>query len=99
MERHKTLEMMRMLKLAGIRAAFDEVLATGLKGQHSLQQITGELLKAEIGGTRRAAGPSRRAEVVPVIVAAPRCNRPLRIRNIHPVNRADTDLRLEHQGP
>jgi hypothetical protein len=48
MERHDILEMMRTLKLAGMRAAFDEVLSIGLKRQHSLPQIIGELLKAEI---------------------------------------------------
>ena len=48
MERHEILELMRKLKLAGMRAAFDEVLATGLKRQHSLQQIIGDLLQAEI---------------------------------------------------
>ena len=30
MERHEILEMMRTLKLAGMRTAFDELLATGL---------------------------------------------------------------------
>jgi DNA replication protein DnaC len=48
MERHELLELMRKLRLAGMRAAFDEVLTTGLKRQHSLQQIIGDLLKAEI---------------------------------------------------
>lgn len=48
MERHEILELLRRLKLAGMRAAFDEVLATGLKRQHSLQQIIGDLLQAEI---------------------------------------------------
>jgi DNA replication protein DnaC len=48
MERHEILDMMRELKLAGMRAAFDEVLATGLKRQHPVPQIVGELLKAEI---------------------------------------------------
>ena len=48
MERHEVLEMMAALKLAGIRDAFDEVLADGLKRQHPMQRIIGELLKAEI---------------------------------------------------
>jgi DNA replication protein DnaC len=48
MERHEILDMMRELKLAGMRAAFDEVLATGLKRQHPVPQIVGEQLKAEI---------------------------------------------------
>lgn len=48
MERHKILEMMGELKLAGMRAAFDEVLTNGVKRQHSMQQIIGDLLAAEI---------------------------------------------------
>ena len=48
MERHEVLEMMAALKLAGMRDAFDEVLADGLKRQHPMQRIIGELLKAEI---------------------------------------------------
>jgi DNA replication protein DnaC len=47
MERHKILEMMGELKLAG-SAAFDEVLTNGVKRQHSVQQIVGDLLAAEI---------------------------------------------------
>jgi DNA replication protein DnaC len=48
MERQEILAMMLELKLAGMRAAFDEVLASGLKRQHPVPQIIGELLKAEI---------------------------------------------------
>ena len=48
MERHKVLEMMAALKLAGMRAAFDEILANGLKRQHPVQRIIGALLEAEI---------------------------------------------------
>jgi DNA replication protein DnaC len=48
MERSEILEMMGTLKLAGMRHAFDEVLATGLKRQHPVHQIIGELLRAEI---------------------------------------------------
>jgi len=40
--------MMGRLQLAGMRAAFDEVIAAGLKRQHPPQRIVGELLKAEI---------------------------------------------------
>ena len=48
MERHEVLEMMAALKLAGMRAAFDELLDDGLKRRHPVQRIIGELLKAEI---------------------------------------------------
>jgi len=48
MERHEIIEMMGTLKLAGMRAAFDELVTDGLKRQHPIQRIIGELLKAEI---------------------------------------------------
>jgi DNA replication protein DnaC len=48
MERTEVLHMLDQLKLFGMRAAFDEVLAAGLKRRHSVQQIIGELLRAEI---------------------------------------------------
>ena len=48
MERQEILELMGRLQLAGMRAAFDEVIAAGLKRQHPPQRIVGELLKAEI---------------------------------------------------
>ncbi len=48
MERHEILEFMAELKLAGMRHAYDEVIADGIKRQYPVQQIVGELLKAEI---------------------------------------------------
>jgi len=48
MERHELLELMLALKLTGMRAAFDEIVAAGIKRQHSVQDIIGDLLKAEI---------------------------------------------------
>ena len=48
MERHEVLQMMTELKLGGMRAAFDEVIADGLKRQHPVQRIVGDLLQAEI---------------------------------------------------
>jgi len=48
MERHEVLDMMTALKLAGMRAAFDELLADGVKRRHPVQRIIGELLRAEI---------------------------------------------------
>jgi DNA replication protein DnaC len=48
MERHEVLQMMTELKLGGMRAAFDEVTADGLKRQHPVQRIVGDLLRAEI---------------------------------------------------
>ena len=37
MERHEILDMMGALKLAGMRHAYDEVIADALKRQHSAQ--------------------------------------------------------------
>jgi DNA replication protein DnaC len=48
MERQEIIEMMGTLQLAGMWAAFDELVADGLKRQHPVQRIIGELLKAEI---------------------------------------------------
>jgi hypothetical protein len=48
MERHQIIEMMLELKLAGMRGAFGEILANGLKRQHSVPQILGDLLQSEI---------------------------------------------------
>jgi len=48
MERHEIMEMMAELKLLGMRLAFDEVLANGVKRQHPAQQIIGDLLASEI---------------------------------------------------
>jgi hypothetical protein len=52
MERHHIIEMMHELKLAGVRVAFDEILAAGLRRQHSVPQIIGDLLQAEIAETQ-----------------------------------------------
>jgi DNA replication protein DnaC len=48
MERSDILGLMGQLRLAGMRAAFDEMLANGIKRQHPVQQIIGDLLRAEI---------------------------------------------------
>ena len=48
MERHEIMTMIDELKLTGMRAAFDEVLSHGVKRQHLVQQIIGDLLAAEI---------------------------------------------------
>jgi len=41
-------DLMSELKLYGMNAAFDEVMATAVKRQHEPQRIVGELLNAEI---------------------------------------------------
>ena len=48
MERHDVMAMMAELSLAGMRAAYDEVMRDGLKRQRSPQQILGDLLAAEV---------------------------------------------------
>jgi len=48
MERHEILELMGELSLVGMRHAYDEVMADGLKRQHAPPVIVGSLLKAEI---------------------------------------------------
>ncbi len=48
MERHEIVEMMRQLKLAGMRAAYDDVMRAGLRHKRSAAEIIGDLLKAEV---------------------------------------------------
>ena len=48
MERSEILTAMGELKLYGMKAAFDEIIATAVKRQHEPQQIVGDLLTAEI---------------------------------------------------
>src|SRR6267154_840232 len=48
MERTEILELMSTLKLFGMRAAYDEVMASGIKRRHEPQRILGDLLSAEI---------------------------------------------------
>jgi IstB-like ATP binding protein len=48
MERTDILALMGELKLYGMRAAYDEVMAAGIKRQHEPPRIVGDLLKAEI---------------------------------------------------
>ena len=48
MERSEILEMMATLQLAGMRAAYDEIVSVGIKRQHGVEKILGALLKAEI---------------------------------------------------
>ena len=48
MNRTDILELMTKLKLFGMRAAYDEVMATGIKRRHEPLRIIGDLLSAEI---------------------------------------------------
>ncbi len=48
MERTEVLDMMGELKLFGMKAAYDETLATALKRKYEPQRFVGDLLRAEI---------------------------------------------------
>ncbi len=48
MERAQILETMSGLKLFGMRAAYDEIIAAAVRRQHEPQRIVGDLLAAEI---------------------------------------------------
>jgi len=52
MDRTEVLELMVQLKLYGMRAVYDEVMATGLKRHHEPPRIIGDLLAAEIAEKR-----------------------------------------------
>ena len=48
MERHDIVSLMRELKLAGMRAAYDDVMRAGIQHQRSPAEILGDLLNAEL---------------------------------------------------
>jgi DNA replication protein DnaC len=48
MERSEILELMALLGLSGMRAAYDEIVTVGVKRQHGVEKVIGALLKAEI---------------------------------------------------
>jgi len=47
-ERHDLIGLMRELKLAGMRAVYDDVMRAGLRHKRSPAEILGDLLKAEL---------------------------------------------------
>jgi len=51
-ERHEIMALLAQLKLAGMRAAYDEIVAAGVRAQHSFQRIFGELLLAQLADNR-----------------------------------------------
>jgi DNA replication protein DnaC len=48
MERSQLFDLMGELKLHGMKAAFDEIMATAVKRQHEPQRVVGDLLMAEV---------------------------------------------------
>ncbi|MSO77454.1 MAG: ATPase, partial [Alphaproteobacteria bacterium] len=59
MERQEILGMLGTLKLAGMRAAYDEVVAEAIKRRHPVQRTIGELLKAQLTDNRARAAAYR----------------------------------------
>ena len=47
-ERSEILEMIATLQLVGMRAAYDEIVSTGIKRKHGIEHIIGALLKQEL---------------------------------------------------
>ena len=54
MERTQLFDLMGELKLYGMKAAFDEIMATAVKRQHEPQRIIGDLLMPRSARSRRA---------------------------------------------
>ena len=52
MERSQILDMMGTLKLFGMRSAYDETMASGIKRQHEPPRIVSDLLQSEIAEKR-----------------------------------------------
>jgi hypothetical protein len=48
MERTKIFDLMSELKLYGMKTAYDEIMAAGIKRQHEPPRIVGDLLQAEV---------------------------------------------------
>jgi hypothetical protein len=61
MERTQLFDLMGELKLYGMKAAFDEIMATAVKRQHEPQRIVGDLLNAEISEKQAASDPDHAA--------------------------------------
>jgi len=48
MERTQLFDLMGELRLYGMKAAFDDIMATAVKRQHEPQRVVGDLLTAEV---------------------------------------------------
>lgn len=48
MDRSEILELLHLLQLSGMRAAYDEIVTNAIKRKHSVEQVIGALLKAEV---------------------------------------------------
>src|SRR5438270_3057046 len=63
------MALLGQLKLAGMRAAYDEVVAAGVRAQHPFQRIFADLLLAQLAD-HRARSTAYRMGVVSRVVAA-----------------------------
>lgn len=48
MERTQVFDLMGELRLYGMKAAYDDIMATAIKRQHEPQRVVGDLLSAEV---------------------------------------------------
>ena len=48
MERHEILDLMSQLQLSGMRAAYDEIVTTGVRRSQGIERVIAQLLQAEI---------------------------------------------------
>jgi hypothetical protein len=60
MERSPILETMGGLKLFGLKATYDEIIATAVKRQHAPPRIVGDPLAAEIAEKQARSYPGQR---------------------------------------
>ena len=68
MERSEILAMITTLQLAGMRAAYDEIVTTAIKRQQGVERVIGALLKAEIVAKQaRSINYQMRVAKLPVV--------------------------------
>jgi hypothetical protein len=75
MDRSEILKMMAALQLSGMRAAYDEIVTTGIKRKHSVDQIIAALLKgkrplatAAVRAWRRASDRVKHTVLIRVVM-------------------------------
>ena len=73
MERHDIVSLMRELKLAGMRAAYDDVMRAGIQHQRSPAEILGDLLNAELA---EKTARSIRYQMSAALSSSAKCNTP-----------------------
>jgi hypothetical protein len=97
MERSQLFDLMGELKLYGMKAAFDEIMATAVKRQHEPQRIIGDLLSAEI--SEQQARSIKYQLAIAVARSCIRSGARGRFYNVVDlVNRLETESRNGRQG-